>query len=166
MNAREHTDSRTPGTSPPRNLQSRTWNALLDLHGALFSRLNGTLVRDFGISLAKYDVLAQLDGARGGMTQGELSRRLKVTGGNVSGLVRRMAAEKLIERAAAPDDRRAVIVRATAQGRETFAAARAHHDALLQDWLGDSNEGMLAQLCAQLTALRDRVDAAERASPK
>ncbi|RIV82593.1 MarR family transcriptional regulator [Aurantiacibacter xanthus] len=166
MTAHEDNSARHSGPSPSRNLQSRAWNAVLDLHGTLFARLNGMMVRDFGISLAKYDVLAQLQTAPDGMTQGELSRRLKVTGGNVSGLVRRMAAENLIAREAAPTDRRAVIVRLTANGRDTFLAAQAHHDALLGEWLGDVPDASLQEVCQQLAALKACVDKADKVHEK
>ena len=142
-----------------RNQQSRAWNAVLDLHGVIFARLNRAMLRDFGISLAKYDMLAQVHAHADGLTQGELSRRLKVTGGNVSGLVRRMTAEDLLARTTAPEDRRAVIVTLTPKGRNTFEAARAHHDAMLGEWLGGIAEPRLADLCQQLSEIQTHVEA-------
>ncbi len=151
-------ESAVPPQQPAsRNLQSQTWNAVLDFHRELFTRLNRRMIAEFGISLTRFDVLAQLYACPDGLTQGELSRRLKVTGGNVSGLVRRMAAENLIVRDTAPDDRRAVIVRATQTGRDTFLAARAHHDTLLHEWLGSTPDSHLTAICAELADLTARV---------
>ena len=150
----------------PRSQQSRTWNAVLDLYGVLFTRLNRAMIGHSGISLAKYDVLAQLDSNPDGLTQGELSRRLKVTGGNVSGLVRRMADENLLARMSAPDDRRAVLVCLTPHGRQAFQAAKAHHDAMLGKWLGGIAETQLSDICQQLAELRARIEADQEVSDR
>ncbi|MEP6785985.1 MAG: MarR family transcriptional regulator [Sphingomonadales bacterium] len=118
-----------------RNIETQAWITLLDLHGELFSRLNRTLVREFSITLAKFDVLAQLYRNPDGLTQGILSRQLKVTGGNVTGLVRRLVADGLIDREMSSIDRRAFIVRPTARGSALYVAARARHDELLKTLL-------------------------------
>lgn len=123
------------GNAPDeRNIETQAWLAVLELHGEIFSRLNRALGREFDITLAKFDVLAQLYRFRDGLTQGTLSRHLKVTGGNVTGLVRRLAADGLITREMSAGDRRAFIVRLTPQGATVYSAARDRHDALLQEW--------------------------------
>lgn len=118
-----------------RSIETQAWLTLLDLHGELFSRLNRTLIREFSITLAKFDVLAQLYRNPDGLTQGILSRQLKVTGGNVTGLVRRLVADGLIDREMSAIDRRVFIVRLTAKGASLYLAARDRHDELLQPWL-------------------------------
>lgn len=118
-----------------RSIETQAWLTLLDLHGELFGRLNRTLIREFSITLAKFDVLAQLYRNPDGLTQGILSRQLKVTGGNVTGLVRRLVADGLIDREMSATDRRVFIVRLTAKGASLYRAARDRHDDLLQPWL-------------------------------
>ena len=59
---------------------------------------------------------------------GELSRRLMVTGGNVTGLVDQLAAEGYVERRAVPADRRVHAVHLTPAGRARFAAMAAEHE--------------------------------------
>jgi DNA-binding MarR family transcriptional regulator len=120
--------------SAQRNIETQVWQTVLEMHGEIFNRLNRALGREFGITLAKFDVLAQLHRFRDGMTQGVLSRHLKVTGGNVTGLVRRLAAGGLITREMSATDRRAFIVRLTPQGAAVYSAARDRHDALLREW--------------------------------
>lgn len=148
----------TAGEPPLRNRESRAWNAVLDLHGALSARLNRAIGRDTGLTLAKFDVLAQVFHSPDGITQGSLSRQLKVTGGNVTGLVRRLVADGLITREPMASDRRAVVVRLTAQGRETYLAARARHDALLAEWLGGIGRADLARVEAILLMLKAAVE--------
>lgn len=133
----------SPEPSPPklrltdseRNPPTRMWHAVMSLHGALFTRLNRVLNREFGITLAKFDVLAQLYRNPEGLTQSELSRHLKVTDGNTTGLVRRLVGDGLIAREISVQDRRAFIVRLTPQGADIYLEARGRHDALLAEWL-------------------------------
>ena len=140
-----------------RNIASRVWVDALSLHGELFNRLNRVLAREFSLTLAKYDVLAQLVRAPGGMTLGELSRCLKVTGGNVTGLVRRLAAEGLLVREVSPADRRSFTVRVTSDAAALFDAAKQRHDALLNNWFGDLPHGELENALRSLQLLNQHI---------
>jgi len=140
-------------TRSERNPETQLWHAVLALHGPIFSRLNRALNREFGITLAKFDVLAQLYRNPDGLTQSELSRHLKVTDGNTTGLVRRLEADGLIARETSEADRRAFIVRLTAEGRRIYLAARSHHDALLESLLPPVGTARLATLRDDLMEL-------------
>ena len=61
-------------TQAVRNAQSQAWQAMLAVHGAVFGRLSRELSQEFGITLAKYDVLAQLHRFPKGLNQRDLSR--------------------------------------------------------------------------------------------
>lgn len=119
-----------------RPVEVHVWVALLSLYGKIHQRLNRQMQRDCGITLAKYDVLAQLVNAPDGRTLGDLTNGLKVTGGNVTGLTRRLLDDGLIAREASATDRRSFIIRLTSLGRETFLAAQAMHDDAVRGWLG------------------------------
>jgi DNA-binding MarR family transcriptional regulator len=108
-------------------IETRLWLQLLSLHGELFSSLNSELGAGFGLSLAKFDVLAQLDRYRDGLALGQLSQNLKVSGGNVSGLVQRLLADELISKEMSSEDRRSFIVRLTAKGDALFRKAADVH---------------------------------------
>lgn len=123
-----------PYPSGERNLETRVWQTVLAMHGEVFNRLNRALGKEFGITLAKFDVLAQLYRFPDGLTQGTLTRHLKVTGGNVTGLVRRLAADGMITREMSASDRRAFIVGLTPHGAAVYVAARERHDAMLKEW--------------------------------
>ncbi len=97
----------------PGQIETRLWLQLLSLHGELFASLNAMLNSEFGLSLAKFDVLAQLDRYRDGLALGQLSQNLKVTGGNVSGLVDRLVQAGLVERRAIVGDRRSYAMHLT-----------------------------------------------------
>jgi len=139
------------------NPEVRIWLRMLTLHGTVYSRLNRTFLDRFGISLAKFDVLAQLDRFGDDLSQGELSQRLKVTGGNVTGLVRRLVADGFVTRTMSASDRRSFVVRLTPNGREIFRAARDMHDELLRAWFGDLSPDELAAALTSLNLLSSQV---------
>lgn len=135
------------------NIEVRIWIRVLTLHATVYSRLNRTFLDRFGISLAKFDVLAQLDRFGDDLSQGELSQRLKVTGGNITGLVRRLVADGFVTRKMSASDRRSFVVRLTPNGRELFHAARDMHDELLRDWFGDLSPDERVAALASLNLL-------------
>src|ERR1700694_286846 len=100
----------------------RLWLRLLTcttlIEGEIRSRLRGT----FDMTLPRFDVMAPLDKAPGSMTLGELSQRMMVSNGNVTGLAERLVAQGLLERRASPTDRRAQFVSLTGEGRRAFRA--------------------------------------------
>jgi DNA-binding MarR family transcriptional regulator len=107
----------------------RLWLRLLTcttlIEGEIRSRLRGA----FDMTLPRFDVMAQLDKAPGGMTLGKLSQRMMVSNGNVTGLAERLVAQGLLERRTSPNDRRAQLVSLTADGRRAFRTmARTHEN--------------------------------------
>ena len=122
-------------------IETRLWLQLLSLHGELFSSLNSLLGSEFGLSLAKFDVLAQLDRYGNGLALGQLSQNLKVSGGNVSGLVQRLLVDDLITKDMSSEDRRSFIVRLTPKGEALFRKAADVH----KKHLGKRLENLSAQ---------------------
>jgi DNA-binding MarR family transcriptional regulator len=111
----------------------RLWLRLFSCKELIEAEVRRRLRENFSITLPRFDLMAQLDRAAKGMTLGELSQRMMVSNGNVTGLVDRLVEQGLIERRPAPNDRRAQIVSLTAEGRRLFRAmARANGE-----WIGD-----------------------------
>src|SRR5437879_5214021 len=100
----------------------RLWLRLLKCSNMVESRVRGRLREEFDTTLPRFDMLAQLDASDSdqGLTMGELSRRLMVTNGNLTGLTERLVKERLVSRSVSPDDRRSQRVRLTANGRRAF----------------------------------------------
>jgi DNA-binding MarR family transcriptional regulator len=85
------------------------------------------LREEFGTTLPRFDLMAQLERHREGLRMSELSRLLMVTGGNVTAIVDQLEKEALVERLDEPADRRAFRIRLTRSGEKSFAEmARAH----------------------------------------
>ena len=118
----------------------RLWLRLLTCTNLFESEIRRRLRETYDVTLPRFDLMAQLDKNPSGMTLGELSSRLMVTNGNVTGVTDRLVEQGLIDRRPSPKDRRSQIVSLTADGRRAFRAmARAH-----EDWIAE----MFAELSA------------------
>ena len=105
----------------------RLWLRLFTCSTMIASHIGSALKREFGSSLPRFDLLAQLDRAPEGLRMGELSRRTLTTDGNITWLVRALESEGLVSRRVSSKDRRATVVKLTPAGRRHFnAMARAH----------------------------------------
>lgn len=114
----------------------RLWLRLLACTNSVEAPLRRRLRDQFDNSLPRFDLMAQLERHPGGMKMRELSRRLMVTGGNVTGLTDRLVAEGLVERQDDPSDRRAFTVRLTPAGQRQFKAMALAHEAWVAELLG------------------------------
>lgn len=111
----------------------RLWLRLLTCTTLIEGEIRSRLRAAFDMTLPRFDVMAQLDKAPAGMTLGELSQRMMVSNGNVTGLAERLVTQGLLERRASPNDRRAQLVSLTGDGRRAFRAmARTH-----ENWIAE-----------------------------
>ena len=97
--------------------------------------------------------MSQLDRAPDGLKMGELSRRMMVTGGNVTGITDGLEAEGLVARSPDPEDRRALRVRLTAAGRRAFRLMASEHEGWIVDLfagLEPAQRSTLADLLGRL----------------
>lgn len=138
----------------------RLWLRLLACTMHVERHIRARLRRRFGMALPRFDLMAQLERAAEGLRMSELSRRLMVSGGNVTGLVDQLVAEGLVERRDVPGDRRASAVCLTARGRETFLAMAREHEAWIVELTGalpasdrERLYGLLGQLKRSLPPL-------------
>lgn len=119
-------------------LQLRLWLRLLTCTDLIEDRVRGRLRSAFATSLPRFDVLAQLDRAPGGLTLSALSSRLMVSNGNVTGLVEAMVREGLVERRQNPADGRSAVISSTVAGAALFAQMAPAH----QGWIDSLTAGM------------------------
>jgi DNA-binding MarR family transcriptional regulator len=116
----------------------RLWLRLLTCTTLIEGEVRRRLRDGFDVTLPRFDLMAQLDKAPNGMTLGELSQRMMVSNGNVTGLAERLVEQGLLDRRASPSDRRAQLVSLTAEGRRVFRTlARTH-----EDWIADIFAGL------------------------
>jgi DNA-binding MarR family transcriptional regulator len=138
----------------------RLWLRMLTCTTLIEAEVRTRLRRDFDTTLPRFDLMAALDRAGSGMTLGEISRRMMVSNGNVTGLATRLEAEGLVERRARPGDRRAQLLRLTTKGRREFARQSAAHEG----WIAELLDGLAPEERAALFRLLGRAKASVRAA--
>ena len=131
----------------------RLWLRLLTCTQMVERDLRSRLREAFDTTLPRFDLMAQLERVPEGLRMNELSRRLMVTGGNVTGITDQLEAEGLVERVPVEGDRRAFHVRLTPAGRQQFQAmAQAH-----EQWIVDAFAGLTSAEIRTLHQLLGRV---------
>lgn len=136
----------------------RLWLRLLTCTTLIEGEVRRRLRENFGVTLPRFDLLAQLDKTPGGMTLGQLSSRMMVSNGNVTGLAERLVVQGLLDRKPSASDRRAQIVTLTTEGRRAFRAmARAH-----ERWIADLFAGLTAEEIDELMRLLAKTKASAR----
>jgi len=125
-----------PTQAPISKTRLRLWLGLLKLTSGIESELRRRLRDDHDTTLPRFDVLAALSRHPEGLKMSELSGYLKVSNGNVTGIVDRLTEEGLALRVAIPGDRRAHLARLTQKGQTVFDTLAGHHEAWVDDLLG------------------------------
>ena len=143
----------------------RLWLRLLSATTRIEDTIRQRLREQFGITLPRFDLMAQLEREREGLTMGELSRRMMVTGGNVTAIVDQLEAEGLVQRQPLPGDRRAFRVSLTGTGRKTFATMAQTHEGWVVELLAPLNAREQAQLHKLLGTLKTRQSTPTHRSP-
>jgi DNA-binding MarR family transcriptional regulator len=135
----------------------RLWIRLLRATRAIEAELRERLRVQFAMTLPQFDVMAALYREEGGMTMTELSRRLMVSNGNVTGIIDRLVAEQYVLRQAPAEDRRSFIVRLTPKGTARFAAVAAAHEDWVDKLLSDFDADEMDMLIGHFDGLAERI---------
>ncbi len=115
----------------------RLWLRLLTCTTMIEGEVRRRLRERFDVTLPRFDLMAQLDRAPDGMTLSDLSKRMMVSNGNLTGLVERLAASGHLDRRTSASDRRAQVISLTALGRAEFRVMAAEHEHWIADLFGD-----------------------------
>ena len=145
--------------------QLRLWLRLLACTNMIESRVRSRLRVDFDTTLPRFDMLAQLDAASTdapqGITMGELSRRLMVTNGNVTGLTERLVQEGLVRRKVSAKDRRQLRVALTPQGKRALAGMVVDHKRWIDAMFAGLSADEVSQLYQLIGRLKDSVQSSD-----
>jgi DNA-binding MarR family transcriptional regulator len=131
----------------------RLWLRLLTCTQLVEKEVRTMLRERFDTTLPRFDLMAQLERAPAGLKMNELSRRMMVTGGNVTGITDQLVGEGLVERIDVEGDRRAYRVRLTPKGRKMFNdMARQHEDWIVEAFsaLTEKEIGILHKLLGKV----------------
>ena len=116
----------------------RLWLRMLTLTQLVEKQVRTQLREQWGTTLPRFDLMAQLERNPDGLKMNELSRRMMVTGGNVTGITDQLVTEGLVERLEVEGDRRAYRVRLTPRGRALFGEMARQHES----WIVAAFEGL------------------------
>jgi DNA-binding MarR family transcriptional regulator len=139
----------TPADDAPLDL--KLWLRMLSCTVRVENTIRSRLRTTFGITLPRFDLMAQLERHPEGLRMGELSRRMMVTGGNVTGIADQLEREELVVRVPDPLDGRAYMLKLTPRGRTVFVEMATVH----QQWMADLFRDIPADDKADMIALLD-----------
>ncbi len=115
----------------------RLWLRLLTCTTLIENQVSSRLRNEFDTTLPRFDLMAQLARFPDGLLMSELSQRMMVSGGNITGITDNLERDEFVERVAQPNDRRAKKVRLTAKGRVAFDQMAKVHATWIDESLGD-----------------------------
>jgi DNA-binding MarR family transcriptional regulator len=144
----------------------RLWLRLLSCSTLIENHIRQRLQADFATTLPRFDLMAQLERCPEGLKMGELSKRLMVTGGNVTGITDLLEKEGLVARVIDARDRRAFRVRLTPGGQRLFKRMAAEHERWIVDLLDGLPSRGKQQLAALLHDLKLHVSQQTRRKPE
>ncbi|MBO9406074.1 MarR family transcriptional regulator [Shimia sp. R9_1] len=138
----------------------RLWLKLLKASGMIEDEVRRRLRREFDSTLPRFDVMSVLARFSEGKKMSEISDLLRVSNGNVTGIVDKLSEEGLAQRVAVPGDRRASKVKLTEKGIAAFAEHADTHEGWIDEMLGGLNaedvDGMATRLERLIETLEDR----------
>lgn len=144
----------------------RLWLRWLSCTARIENQIRARLRQHFETTLPRFDLMAQLERNAQGLRMGEISERLMVTGGNVTGITDQLVADGLVERVPIPEDGRAFVVRLTARGKRQFDAMAAAHERWIIELLGVMSPGERDRLYSLLDGLKRGLQGGSVAAPR
>lgn len=145
-----------------KRLELRLWLRLLSCNNIISAHIRKRLREEFKFTLPRFDVLAQLQRSPEGLRLGELSERMMVTGGNLTGIVEALAADGYIRREQLPSDRRSVMVRLSKSGEKTFARMAQAHEKWLKELFSGMTSEEISSMMRELDTLKKSIRPARK----
>lgn len=162
MLERVHLDHEAKALEAPAEhaAELRLWLRLLTLSTMIEGEVRRRLRERFDVTLPRFDLMAQLLRAPDGMTLSDVSKRMMVSNGNVTGLVERLVESGHVDRRVSETDRRAQVISLTEAGRAEFRAMAAEHE----QWIAEMLSGLDEDEIETLMRLLGKVKASTRAA--
>jgi DNA-binding MarR family transcriptional regulator len=150
---------------PESKRRLRLWLRLYGATSVVEREMRRFLRKHFATTLPRFDLMAALERVPDGLTMGELSRRLMVSGGNVTSIVGGLERDGLVCRRQPASDRRTTYVALTERGRAAFAAMARAHEHWINQLLADVADDDIDALTDLLAELKHEAEAAAGRAP-
>lgn len=149
-------EARLHGAAPSEHPEAlRLWLRMLTCTQLVEKKVRSRLRERFDTTLPRFDLMAQLERAPEGLKMKDLSRRMMVTSGNVTGITDQLVAEGLVERVDVQGDRRVFLVRLTQRGRAQFAEMAHQHEQWIVEAFAALGERDIATLYRLLGKVKE-----------
>jgi DNA-binding MarR family transcriptional regulator len=131
----------------------RLWLRLLSCTTRVENHVSSRLRREFATTLPRFDLMAQLE-REPGLRMVDVSKRLMVSGGNVTAITDQLEREGLVLRQLFQGDRRATSVTLTETGLKRFCEMAADHERWIIELFGGLSRGEKQMMMAILRKLK------------
>jgi DNA-binding MarR family transcriptional regulator len=135
----------------------RVWLRMASCVALMDEGIRRRLRADFNTTRPRFDFMAHLASAPQGLTLGELSRRMMVSNGNITGIAKRLIDDGLVQRQPHPQDKRVTLVALTGDGITAHAAMAAAHESCVDEMLSGLDEADREVLLTVLSLARESI---------
>ena len=118
----------------------RTWLKILKTSNLIEKQIKEKLRDDHNTTLPRFDVMSALYRSNSGLKMNEISGALKVSNGNITGIIDRLVKEGNVLRIAIEGDRRANLVSLTNKGKKQFEEYAIAHESWVNAMLKNISE--------------------------
>ena len=147
-------------TSPASNVKQPTakcsmqvWLKLYKTSNSIERIIRSRLRDEQASTLPRFDVMSALSQFPDGLKMSEISNLLRVSNGNITGIVERLLDEGLVSRQSVANDRRAQRILLTDEGLAVFRQQAQCHE----QWISDIFEKITPQKLRALARLLDSI---------
>ena len=137
----------------------RMWLRLLRCESMIEQHIRSKLRENFSTTLPQFDVLAELDYENKPMSMSDLSTKLMVSNGNITGVVDRLTRDGHVERVTDSGDRRVQLVSLSQAGRKEFRKMASAHEAWLAELFEDIDKDSISMITGLLSDASDKLKA-------
>lgn len=148
------------GATPEEDHYLRLWFTVLGCFTQIERALRRRLRQDFGTSLPRFDLLTALATFPEGLTMTELADKVGVSKGNITGVVRRLRQDGLVDKTRQSADRRVQKVELTEAGLAHWTEVRDVYRSVVEEILAELPLAEADRLVAQLNAAQALIDRA------
>ncbi|MEE8296041.1 MAG: MarR family transcriptional regulator [Sphingomonadales bacterium] len=135
----------------------RLWLHLITLTTVVEKKIRRNLKTKFETTLPRFDIMATLDRSGQKMTMGDLTSRLLVSKGNVTGVVASLVKQGLLKRERDKSDKRTHYLSLTNKGKREFSEQAKAHQGWINDYFSGQEMSELSAMVAQLSKLKETI---------
>ena len=136
----------------------RLWLKLLKASRLIEDEIRRRLRKEHDWTLPRFDVMSALSRSPDGLKMSEISAMLKVSKGNITGIVDKLTDDGLALRVSVPGDRRAQMVLLTHTGKALFSMHSAEHETWIDHILGGLNADDINGMILRLDRLQETLN--------